>query len=74
MAVIARVLIVVGFFSGVLLRADVMDQAELDEVHERVRTLLPEMRPGLAIERIKKTPVDGLYEVLLNQGRPARPS
>ena len=69
MAVIARVLIVVGFFSGVLLRADVMDQAELDEVHERVRTLLPEMRPGLAIERIKKTPVDGLYEVLLNRGR-----
>ena len=69
MAVIVRVLIIVCFFSGVLLRADVMDQAELEEVDARVRALLPEMRSGLTIERIKKTPVDGLYEVLLNRGR-----
>ena len=69
MAMIERALILVCFLSGVVLRADVVNQAELDMVRESARALLPEMRPGLAIEGIHKTPVNGLYEVLLTGGR-----
>jgi len=66
---IARALIVIVFFLGIALRSDAVDLAELEGVRKRVDALLPELRSGLAIERIKETPVAGLYEVLLNGNR-----
>ena len=69
MVMIGRALIFFGVISGVLLDADVVDQEELNGVRERVKALLPELRPGLAIEQINKTPVNDLYEILLNGGR-----
>ena len=66
---IARALIVIVFFLGIALRSDAVDMAELEGVRKRVEALLPELRSGLAIERIEETPVAGLYEVLLNGNR-----
>ena len=66
---IARALIGIVFFLGIALRSDAVDLAELEGVRKRVDALLPELRSGLAIERIKETPVPGLYEVLLNGNR-----
>ena len=66
---IARALIVIVFFLGIALRSDAVDLAELEGVRKRVEALLPELRSGLAIERIEETPVAGLYEGLLNGNR-----
>ena len=66
---IARALLVIVFFLGIALRSDAVDMAELEGVRKRVEALLPELRSGLAIERIEETPVAGLYEVLLNGNR-----
>ena len=65
----ARALIVIVFFMGIALRSSAVDLTELDGVRKRVDALLPELRSGLEIERIKETPVPGLYEVLLNGNR-----
>ena len=65
----ARALIVTVFFMGIALRSSAVDLTELDGVRKRVDALLPELRSGLEIERIKETPVPGLYEVLLNGNR-----
>ena len=65
----ARALIVAVFFMGIALRSSAVDLTELDGVRKRVDALLPELRSGLEIERIKETPVPGLYEVLLNGNR-----
>ena len=65
----ARALIVTVFFMGIALRSSAVDLTELDGVRKRVDVLLPELRSGLEIERIKETPVPGLYEVLLNGNR-----
>ena len=65
----ARALIVTVFFIGSALRSSAVDLTELDGVRKRVDALLPELRSGLEIERIKETPVPGLYEVLLNGNR-----
>ena len=62
---IARALIVIVFFLGIALRSDAVDLAELEGVRKRVDALLPELRSGLAIERIEETPVAGLYELSL---------
>ena len=65
----ARALIVIVFFLGIAFRSGAADLAELEGVRKRVDALLPELRSGLAIERIKETPGAGLYEVLLNGNR-----
>ena len=65
----ARALIVTVFFMGIALRSSAVDLTELDGVRKRVDALLPELRSGLEIERIKETPVPGLYEVLLSGNR-----
>ena len=65
----ARALIVIVFFMGIALRSSAVDLTELEGVRKRVDALLPELRSGLEIERIKETPVPGLYEVLLNGNR-----
>ena len=65
----ARALIVTVFFMGIALRSSAVDLTELDGVRKKVDALLPELRSGLEIERIKETPVPGLYEVLLNGNR-----
>ena len=65
----ARALIVTVFFMGIALRSSAVDLTELEGVRKRVDALLPELRSGLEIERIKETPVAGLYEVLLNGNR-----
>ena len=65
----ARALIVIVFFMGIALRSSAVALTELEGVRKRVDALLPELRSGLEIERIKETPVPGLYEVLLNGNR-----